>query len=236
MPGTRHWVIATRKHAPTRRTTIADVAREAGVNKGTVSRALRGISGRGPVDPGADHRDRGPARLLGVPPGQLTGQRALPDRGDRASDTAVVVLQRIRLGRQRDPDPGGLPGRADQPRHGLRRARRRPGPVPAAVPRARRRPGPRRAALRRHDLQRRPRRCRGDRSCPRHRDRFAPDQCSGHLRQPPRGRSADRETPAGPRPPAHRHLRRPDAGQARPDSLGAAVTRSAATCSGRPAS
>jgi LacI family transcriptional regulator, repressor for deo operon, udp, cdd, tsx, nupC, and nupG len=41
-------VIATRRHGSTRRTTIADVAREAGVNKGTVSRALRGIPGVGP--------------------------------------------------------------------------------------------------------------------------------------------------------------------------------------------
>ena len=45
---THSWVIATRPHATTRRTTIADVAREAGVNKGTVSRALRGIPGVGP--------------------------------------------------------------------------------------------------------------------------------------------------------------------------------------------
>jgi LacI family transcriptional regulator, repressor for deo operon, udp, cdd, tsx, nupC, and nupG len=44
---TRTWVIATRSKATTRRTTIADVAREAGVNKGTVSRALRGIPGVG---------------------------------------------------------------------------------------------------------------------------------------------------------------------------------------------
>jgi LacI family transcriptional regulator, repressor for deo operon, udp, cdd, tsx, nupC, and nupG len=44
----RTWVIATRPHATARRTTIADVAREAGVNKGTVSRALRGIPGVGP--------------------------------------------------------------------------------------------------------------------------------------------------------------------------------------------
>ena len=43
------WVIATRPQATTRRTTIADVAREAGVNKGTVSRALRGIAGVGPA-------------------------------------------------------------------------------------------------------------------------------------------------------------------------------------------
>lgn len=42
-----HWVIATRRHAPPRRATIANVAREAGVNKGTVSRALRGIRGVG---------------------------------------------------------------------------------------------------------------------------------------------------------------------------------------------
>jgi LacI family repressor for deo operon, udp, cdd, tsx, nupC, and nupG len=44
---THSWVIATRPRATARRTTIADVAREAGVNKGTVSRALRGIPGVG---------------------------------------------------------------------------------------------------------------------------------------------------------------------------------------------
>jgi LacI family transcriptional regulator, repressor for deo operon, udp, cdd, tsx, nupC, and nupG len=44
---THTWVIATRSPATARRTTIADVAREAGVNKGTVSRALRGIAGVG---------------------------------------------------------------------------------------------------------------------------------------------------------------------------------------------
>lgn len=44
---THSWVIATRPRATARRTTIADVAREAGVNKGTVSRALRGIAGVG---------------------------------------------------------------------------------------------------------------------------------------------------------------------------------------------
>jgi DNA-binding LacI/PurR family transcriptional regulator len=44
---THTWVIATRPQATARRTTIADVAREAGVNKGTVSRALRGIPGVG---------------------------------------------------------------------------------------------------------------------------------------------------------------------------------------------
>jgi LacI family transcriptional regulator, repressor for deo operon, udp, cdd, tsx, nupC, and nupG len=44
---THTWVIATRPRATARRTTIADVAREAGVNKGTVSRALRGIPGVG---------------------------------------------------------------------------------------------------------------------------------------------------------------------------------------------
>ena len=46
---THTWVIATRPQATARRTTIADVAREAGVNKGTVSRALRGIAGVGPA-------------------------------------------------------------------------------------------------------------------------------------------------------------------------------------------
>jgi LacI family transcriptional regulator, repressor for deo operon, udp, cdd, tsx, nupC, and nupG len=46
---THTWVIATRPQATSRRTTIADVAREAGVNKGTVSRALRGIAGVGPA-------------------------------------------------------------------------------------------------------------------------------------------------------------------------------------------
>lgn len=44
---THTWVIATRSQTTARRTTIVDVAREAGVNKGTVSRALRGIPGVG---------------------------------------------------------------------------------------------------------------------------------------------------------------------------------------------
>lgn len=43
----RTWVVATRRHSHGR-ATIADVAREAGVHKGTVSRALRGFSGVGP--------------------------------------------------------------------------------------------------------------------------------------------------------------------------------------------
>ncbi len=41
------WVVVTRRDALAR-ATIADVAREAGVNKGTVSRALRGFPGVGP--------------------------------------------------------------------------------------------------------------------------------------------------------------------------------------------
>ena len=40
------WTVATRRRTNSR-VTIADVAREAGVNKGTVSRALRGVSGVG---------------------------------------------------------------------------------------------------------------------------------------------------------------------------------------------
>ncbi len=44
---TQTWLVATRRDAP-QRVTIADVAREAGVNKGTVSRALRGVAGVGP--------------------------------------------------------------------------------------------------------------------------------------------------------------------------------------------
>jgi DNA-binding LacI/PurR family transcriptional regulator len=44
---THTWLVAT-PHPSHGRVTIADVAREAGVNKGTVSRALRGVSGVGP--------------------------------------------------------------------------------------------------------------------------------------------------------------------------------------------
>src|SRR4029453_17773343 len=46
---THTWVIATRPQATSRRTTIADVAREAGVKKGTVSLGLGGIAGVGPA-------------------------------------------------------------------------------------------------------------------------------------------------------------------------------------------
>jgi LacI family transcriptional regulator, repressor for deo operon, udp, cdd, tsx, nupC, and nupG len=83
-----HWVIATRRHMPTRRATIADVAREAGVNKGTVSRALRGMAGVGPstrerIIATADRLDFSASRLATT----LAGGR---------SQTVGIVLPTLR--------------------------------------------------------------------------------------------------------------------------------------------
>ena len=131
-----HWVIATRRHVPTRRATIADVAREAGVNKGTVSRALRGIPGVGPstrqrIIATADRLDLSASHVATT----LAGGR---------SRTVGLVLPTLRswyfsefaAGASSVLAPGGYQVEPDQPRRRLRRPGPRVSNLPPAVRRA----------------------------------------------------------------------------------------------------
>ncbi len=85
-------MVATRRRTNAR-VTIADVAREAGVNKGTVSRALRGVSGVGRIDPERilEAADRLNFSASHIATALATGQSQTV--GHRPAESQVVVLQ-----------------------------------------------------------------------------------------------------------------------------------------------
>ena len=227
MPGTRHWVIATRKHAPTRRTTIADVAREAGVNKGTVSRALRGISGVGPstreriietavrLDFSASHLASslasGHSQTVGIVLPTLRSWY-FSEFASGASEILTPAGYRVEL-INLDMDSDDLdadPAQFRQLFRELGAGRGRDALLFAGTI----------SSDGRGDVG-------GTAVVPATATGSPLTSVPGIFVDHREGGRLIAEAPARSRPPAHRRLRRPDAGQARPDGLGAAVTRSA---------